>query len=108
MINGSSIVGTNGTFAVTKGGNKTFTYPVTGVTSRDVTISARQQHATRRQLRPSPRATSHGLSNGMTVEPRVIYVSAVRGTAVANAVDGRMHDQREKAHRCDKATNASR
>jgi type IV pilus assembly protein PilY1 len=65
MINGSSITGTNGTFAVTKTGNRTFTYPVTGVTAGTST-------GTPTAYKPGTLATittttSHGLSNGMAV-----------------------------------------
>jgi len=66
MINGSSINGTNGTFAVTKTGNRTFTYVVTGVTAGTSTgTPTAYAPAT---LATVTTATSHGLTNGMTVK----------------------------------------
>jgi type IV pilus assembly protein PilY1 len=66
MINGSSLSNTNGTFSITKTGNKAFTYVVTGATAGTST-------GTPTAYAPSTTATvttstSHGLSNGMTVK----------------------------------------
>ena len=66
MINGSSIAGTNGTFAVTRTGAKTFTYPVTGVTAGTSTGTPTAYNPA--TLATVTTATSHGLTNGMTVQ----------------------------------------